>query len=224
MHWLTIIGIALVAVGTIFSLLGQNINSKNKNETLLHKIDNYQKDIGLKDEKIGSLVNKIDNYQDDIELKNKKIENLEKNAQKMNYKTLDESIKKVVIKELTGIKKVSEIKFKDVDFKIDFGTIDRVKNTSYVIRDLRGIFTEAGYNVSKPSNAMVINNNLKIYKYPVIIVNPKYEELAINITLSLNKFLTNLKYVTDSNNKYATLIFQFYGIPEFSEDGSVKYQ
>ena len=224
MHWLTIVGIILIAAGTFFSILGQNLDSEKNSKLLSGKNDSLMTQNSNLLKQNESLIDKIDNYQNDIELKNKKIEELEKNAQKIIYKPLNKNTKDEIVKELSFIKTRSEQLFKGANFKIDFGSIDRVKNTDYVVRDLRIIFQEAGFKVSEPSNATVIIPNLKIYKIPVLIVNPKYKDLALSITSSLSKFLTNLRYVPDPNNKYTTLKFQFYGIPEFSENGSVKYR
>ena len=224
MHWLTMIGIILIAVGTFFSILGQNLDSKKNSKLLNTKNDSLMTQNSDLLSQNTSLLEKIDNYQNDIELKNKKIEKLEKSAQKLIYKPLDKNIKYTIVNELHYYKIKSEQLYEGINFTLEFGSINKVKNTDYIARDLRLIFKEAGFKIPEPRNVTRVDPHLKIYKIPVLIVNPKYEDLAMNITLSLKKYITDLKYVPDPNYKNATLKFQFYGIPEFSEDGTVKYQ
>lgn len=135
MHWLTIIGICFIAIGTFFSILGQNLDSTKNTKILNNKNDSLMTQNSDLFTQNTSLLDKIDNYQDDIELKNKKIEELEKNAQKLYYKVLDKNTKDIIVKELINIKTKSEQIYEGVNFKIDFGSIDRVKNTDYVVRD-----------------------------------------------------------------------------------------
>lgn len=66
MHWLTILGIILIAIGTLFTYLGQDINNRihqsklvKQNRELSNKIDKYQKDLSEKDNKIQELQKRV---------------------------------------------------------------------------------------------------------------------------------------------------------------------
>ncbi len=84
MHWITVIGIILIAAGTVLTYIGQNISSKSD-------VDSLQKSISDKNARIEHLVKgndelleKIDKYQTTIAEKEQEIDQLEKQVEKLN--------------------------------------------------------------------------------------------------------------------------------------------
>ena len=85
MHWLTIIGIILIATGTIFTYLGQRkISSKDILSLRTQIIDKNSRIDSLL---IGNerLSKKIEEYQNTVEKKDIRISELESDVQKLNY-------------------------------------------------------------------------------------------------------------------------------------------
>jgi len=84
MHWMTILGIVLITIGTLLTYLGQNANSKSD-------IDSLQTSIREKNTHIDELVKgneelliKIDEYQKTVSDKNEVIEELEEAVDKLH--------------------------------------------------------------------------------------------------------------------------------------------
>lgn len=84
MHWITIIGIFFIALGTILTYVGQNISTKSD-------VAQLQQSIGNKNERIEELVDrnddlltKIDEYQKTVTKKDKKIEELNTEVDKLS--------------------------------------------------------------------------------------------------------------------------------------------
>ena len=155
-----------------------------------------------------------------------KLKKLEDYSKRKNYKPLSRNIKNDLVENLRTIKPIVDKKYEGHQLKISFCTLDGNRNTDKICRDMQEMFIKAGYKVTESSNkgrSLVIDNNLKAYSIPVFIVNPKYKEIRLSICAIFRRYITNLKYVTDEDYNESTFNFQFYGIPEFSENGVVTY-
>lgn len=253
MNWMSIVGLICILIGTAFSFFGTmksteqskkelttTINEKNdkidtinQNNTVLIDQNTIllesNNDITITNKDLLSqnkeMLDKITVYQTDIEKKNIRINELEKGINKKYYKPLNEDLQNEIVDQLLEIKSFVDEIYKGIHFKISFGTLDTNRNTSLICRDMKLIFAKAGYEIQTgKGNSVTIDNNLKNYSVPVFIVNPKYKKVGINICSIFRKYITNLEYVTDADYNEATLKFQFYGVPEFSNTGVITYQ
>jgi len=84
MNWITIIGIIMIAAGTVLTYVGQNISTKSD-------VANLQKSINEKNSRIEELVKgnkelleKVDKYQETLAGKEKEIDGLEAEVNKLN--------------------------------------------------------------------------------------------------------------------------------------------
>lgn len=84
MHWITIIGIIMIAAGTVLTYVGQNISTKSD-------VTNLQKSISEKNSRIDELakgnhelLEKVDKYQETLAEKEKEIQGLEAEVDKLN--------------------------------------------------------------------------------------------------------------------------------------------
>lgn len=84
MHWITILGILLIAVGTILTPFGQNISNKSD----IDKLDDSITEKNSKIEELikgkNELIEKVDKYQHDLFNKEKTINQLEAEVAKLN--------------------------------------------------------------------------------------------------------------------------------------------
>jgi tetratricopeptide (TPR) repeat protein len=82
MHWITIIGVLLIALGTILTFVGQNISNRENTTKLTSTIQEKNKEIDELVEGKNQLIEKLDKYQKDLTEKEKTIQELEKKAKK----------------------------------------------------------------------------------------------------------------------------------------------
>ncbi len=84
MHWLTIVGILLIATGTVFTYLGQTKTSQKDINILREQINN--KDSRIDTLLVGNdrLSKQIEEYQHTVEQKDNRISELENNVNKLN--------------------------------------------------------------------------------------------------------------------------------------------
>nr|MBC8552409.1 hypothetical protein [Candidatus Brocadiales bacterium] len=84
MHWITMLGIALIAVGAFLTFFGQNIKNRFEDKHLYHSISEQTFQIDELISGNNSLLTKIDDYQKTLSEKDKIIQQLEAQISETN--------------------------------------------------------------------------------------------------------------------------------------------
>jgi tetratricopeptide (TPR) repeat protein len=82
MHWITVVGVALIAIGTIITFIGQNESNKQNSMKLEVEIEQLSQGNRQLIDQNKQLLSKVDQYQKDLREKEDKIEELEIKAKK----------------------------------------------------------------------------------------------------------------------------------------------
>lgn len=223
MHNLIIvIGVILIAVGTILTYWGKDLKNKETNRQL-------QKSISSKNGQIDELVEgknvvikqneelnkKIGDYQKELEEKQKEINELEKFAKKDIYKPLSAKLKSRLSQNIKIAKKRNIT-------KVLIELLDSNNNGKRLLGDLIKLLNESGIESAISGTGISFGSGVYHHK---VKTNKNTVESAQYLCDILSMYL-KIKYnsVIDNNLEGGVIHIELHGIPLFHEDGSVEFQ
>lgn len=221
-NFIIIVGVILIAIGTLLTYWGADRKSKETNDALKHSINakNTQIDelVDGKDTLISQneeLRQKIEKYQNELEQKQKQIEELEELAGKDIYKPLAPEIKTSIITQLSSIRQIGLNQV-----LIDLFDVDN--NGKRIASDLLNIFNQAGINSKIDKTGMSFG---KSASSPRIKMNDSSKTIAEQLANALHPYL-RVQFQGKIDNKLddGTVCIEIHGIPLFHKNGSVEFQ